>query len=152
MSQSLSKLYVHIIFIFHVKDERISIRREDEKELYAYMGGIIKINNSFPIKINGTGNHVHVLSTLSKNLSLSNLVEEIKKNSSRWIKTKNIHYQHFAWQGGYAGYSVSQSKISVVTKYIEHQKEHHQNQSFKDEYLKFLQEYAVYFDENYLWK
>ena len=150
MSQSLSKLYVHIIF--HVKDERIAIRPEDENELYAYIGGIIKQNSSFPIKINGTGNHVHVLSTLSKNLSLAKFVEEIKKNSSRWIKTKNIYYKHFAWQGGYAGYSVSQSKIKVVTSYIERQKEHHHQQSFKDEYLKFLQEYAVVFDDNYLWK
>jgi len=150
MSQSLSKLYVHIIF--HVKDDRISIRPEDEKELYAYIGGIIKQNASFPVKINGTENHIHVLSTLSKNLSLANLVEAIKKNSSRWIKTKNIHYQSFAWQGGYAGYSVSQSKVAVVANYIEHQKEHHMKLSFKDEYLKFLQEYQVDFDENYLWK
>ena len=150
MSQSLSKLYVHIIF--HVKDERTGIRPEDENELYAYIGGIIKQNASFPIKINGTGNHIHVLSTLSKNLSLAKLVEEIKKNSSRWIKTKNNHYKNFAWQGGYAGYSVSQSKIAIVTNYIEHQKEHHQKQSFRNEYLKFLQEYAVVFDENYLWK
>ena len=150
MSQSLSKLYVHIIF--HVKDERIPIRREDEKELYAYMGGIIKKNSSFPIKINGTENHVHVLSTLSKNLSLSSLVEDIKKNSSRWIKTKNSYYQHFSWQGGYAGYSVSQSKVTVVANYFEQQKEHHQKQSFKDEYIQFLQEYAIDFDENYLWK
>src|SRR5215469_8939108 len=112
MSQSLSKLYVHIIF--HVKDERILIRPENEEELYAYIGGIIKQNGSFPIKINGTDNHLHVLSTLSKNLSLANFVEEIKKNSSRWIKTKSIYYQNFAWQGGYAGYSVSQSKVTVV--------------------------------------
>ena len=150
MSQSLSKLYVHIIF--HVKDERIPIRPEEEKELYAYIGGIIKQNASFPVKINGTENHVHVLSTLSKNLSLAHFVEAIKKNSSRWIKTKNAHYQHFAWQGGYAGYSVSQSKVAIVANYIERQKEHHQRLSFKDEYLKFLQEYRVDFDENYLWK
>ena len=149
MSQSLSKLYVHIIF--HVKNEQMSIRPEDEKELYAYIGGIIKQNASFPIKINGTENHLHVLSTLSKNLSLANLVEEIKKNSSRWIKTKNIYYQDFAWQGGYAGYSVSQSKITVVANYIERQKDHHQKQSFKDEYLQFLRRYGVDFDENYLW-
>ena len=150
MSQSLSKLYVHIIF--HVKNNRIQIRPEEERELYAYMGGIIKQNASYPIKINGIGNHVHVLSTLSKNISLANLVEEIKKNSSRWIKTKNRYYEHFAWQGGYAGFSVSQSKVAVVSNYIERQKEHHQKVSFKDEYLKFLREYAVNFDEKYLWK
>jgi len=149
MSQSLSKLYVHIIF--HVKNERTLIRPEVEKELYAYIGGIIKQNASYSIKINGTENHVHVLSTMSKNLSLANFVEEIKKNSSRWIKTKNIYYEHFAWQGGYAGFSVSQSKIAVVSNYIERQKEHHKKQSFRDEYLNFLQEYAVDFDEKYLW-
>jgi REP element-mobilizing transposase RayT len=135
-----------------VKDERIPICSEDEKELYAYMGGIIKQNSSFPVQINGTENHVHVLSTLSKNLSLANFVEEIKKNSSRWIKTKNNRYKHFAWQGGYAGYSVSQSKVTVVANYIERQKEHHRTVSFKDEYLTFLQEYGVHFDEKYLWR
>ena len=149
MSQSLSKLYVHIIF--HVKNEQVFIRPEDEKELYAYMGGIIKQNASLPVKINGTENHVHVLSTQSKNMSLANFVEEIKRNSSRWIKTKNVHYEHFAWQGGYAGFSVSQSKVETVASYIERQKEHHQRLSFKDEYLKFLRAYAVDFDETYLW-
>ncbi len=150
MSQSLSKLYVHIIF--HVKSNRILIRPEEEKELYAYIGGIIKQNGSYPIKINGVGNHIHILSTLSKNVSLANLVEEIKKNSSRWIKTKHIHYRYFAWQGGYAGFSVSQSTVAVVEKYIDRQKEHHRKLSFKDEYLKFLQKYEVNFNENYLWK
>ncbi|GHU91946.1 transposase [Bacteroidia bacterium] len=150
MSQSLSKLYVHIIF--HVKNEQIHIRPEDENELYAYMGGIIKQHDSFPVRINGIGNHVHVLSTLSKNLSLARFVEEIKKNSSRWIKTKGVYYEHFAWQGGYAGFSVSQSKVAVVGKYIERQKEHHRTVSFRDEYLTFLREYTVSFDENYLWK
>ena len=119
MSQSLSKLYVHIIF--HVKKEEVLIRPEDEKELYAYIGGIIKHLSSFPVKINGMGNHIHVLSTLSKNISLADFVEEIKKNSSRWIKTKGAHYRNFAWQSGYAGYSVSQSKVATVEKYIERQ-------------------------------
>jgi REP element-mobilizing transposase RayT len=150
MSHSLSKLYVHLIF--HVKDERVFIRLEDEKELYAYMGGIIKQTSSAPIKIGGTANHVHILANMSKNISLSKFLEEIKKNSSRWIKTKNVHYKNFAWQGGYAGYSVSQSKVEIVKKYIERQKEHHKKLSFREEYLKFLREYGIDFDENYLWK
>jgi len=95
---------------------------------------------------------VHVLSTLSKNLSLANFVEAIKKSSSRWIKTKSNHYHYFAWQGGYAGYFVSQSKVAVVANYIDRQKEHHRRLSFKEEYLKFLEEYEVNFDKNYLWK
>ncbi|MDR0401553.1 MAG: transposase [Endomicrobium sp.] len=149
MAQSLSKLYVHIIF--HVKTGNVLIRPEDENELYAYIGGIIKNNASFPVRINGTENHIHILSTMSKNISLASFVEEIKKNSSRWIKTKNACYKHFAWQGGYAGYSVSQTKVAVVEKYIDRQKQHHQSVSFEDEYLQFLREYAVDYDENYLW-
>jgi REP element-mobilizing transposase RayT len=150
MSQSLSKLYVHTIF--HVKNEQIFIRQEDEKELYAYMGGLIKQTFSDPIKIGGTHNHVHILANMSKNISLAKFLEEIKKNSSRWIKTKDVHYRNFAWQGGYAGYSVSQSKVEVVTKYIENQKEHHKKLTFQEEYLKFLNEYGIGYDENYLWK
>ena len=149
MSQSLSKLYVHIVF--HIKNNNVLIRPEDEKELYAYIGGIIKVNEAFPIKINGTENHLHILTTMSKNLSLAKFVEEIKRNSSRWIKNKGTHYRFFAWQGGYAGYSVSQSKVATVEKYIENQKEHHKSETFQDEYMKFLQEYNVDFDEKYLW-
>jgi REP element-mobilizing transposase RayT len=119
--------------------------------LYAYIGGIIKANEAVPIKINGTENHLHILTTMSKNMPLAKFVEEIKRNSSRWIKSKEEHYQHFAWQGGYAGYSVSQSKVSVVEKYIENQKEHHKKETFQDEYVKFLREYNVDFDEKYLW-
>jgi len=150
MSQSLSKLYVHLIF--HVKNERVLICQKDEEELYAYLGGIIKQHFSEPIRIGGADNHIHILANMSKNISLANFIEEIKKNSSRWIKTKDIYYKNFAWQGGYAGYSVSQSKIEVVKKYIERQKEHHKKTTFKDEYIKFLNEYGINYDENYLWK
>ena len=149
MAQSLSKLYVHIVF--HIKNNDVVIRPEDDKELYAYIGGIIKANEAFPIKINGTENHLHILTTMSKNLSLAKFVEEIKRNSSRWIKSKGTHYQYFAWQGGYAGYSVSQSKLAIVERYIEMQKEHHKTETFQDEYVKFLREYNVDFDEKYLW-
>ena len=149
MSQSLSKLYVHIIF--HVKNNDVLIRLETEAELYAYMGGIIKQNASVPIKINGTGNHIHILSTMSKNCSLANFVEAIKKNSSRWIKTKGEYYHDFAWQGGYAGYSVSQSMVETVKNYIERQKEHHETVPFQEEYVQFLQKNDVEFNELYLW-
>ena len=88
MAQSLSKLYVHIVF--HIKNDNVVIRLEDEKELYAYIGGVIKANDAVPITIKGTENHLHVLTTMSKNLSLAKFVEEIKRNSSRWIKKKGI--------------------------------------------------------------
>lgn len=149
MSQSLSKLYVHLIF--HVKNNAYLIRQEDENELYAYIGGVIKLSKSIPININGTEDHLHVLCIMSKNISLADLLEDIKRNSSRWIKTKNEYYRNFAWQGGYSGYSVSQSKVEVVDRYIENQKEHHKHHTFREEYLQFLKENGIEYNEAYLW-
>lgn len=150
MPQSLSKLYVHIIF--HTKYNQLMILPEVEKELYAYIGGIIKENQSIPIKIGGVKDHLHILAAMSKNISLAKFVEEIKRNSSRWIKTKGSEYKNFAWQGGYAGFSVSPSVLDRVVRYIENQKIHHQQHSFQSEYLQFLEEHQIDFDEDFLWK
>jgi REP element-mobilizing transposase RayT len=149
MSQSLSKLYTHIVF--HTKHNQDLIKTDVEIELYAYMGGVLKENKCVPIAINGIENHIHVLCIQSKNIALSDLLEELKRNSSRWIKTKGSNYVDFAWQGGYGGFSVSQSKVEVVKRYIENQKEHHKTESVKDEYLKFLKEYGIDYNEDYLW-
>lgn len=150
MSQSLSKLYIHLVF--HVKNNYILIRDEDKQELYAYMGSIIKDNDSSPIIINGTGNHVHIFCVMSKNISLAKLTEEIKRHSSRWIKTKNPAYQHFAWQGGYAGFSVSPSLFEKTKNYILNQEEHHKNKALKDELVQFLKEYGIDYNEQYLFE
>ena len=149
MAQSLSKLYVHIIF--RTKTPLVKIRQEDSNELYAYIGAIIKDNDSVPITINGVEDHIHILCILSKNMALAKLVEEIKRHSSRWIKTKGVYYTHFAWQGGYAGFSVSQSLHAKTKDYIQKQREHHQKLSFKEEYLLFLRGYGIDYNEDYLW-
>jgi putative transposase len=149
MAQSLSKLYVHIVF--HTKNPLVQIQIADRKALYAYMGSIIKDNGSIPILINGTGDHVHILCVMSKNISLAKLTEEIKRHSSRWIKTRSAHYTKFAWQGGYAGFSVSQSVCDKTKRYIENQEEHHKKRVFKDELIAFLSEYGVEYNEQYLW-
>lgn len=149
MAQSLSKLFVHIIF--HIKKSSCTIRTTDTKELYAYMASIIKTTQSIPIVINGVEDHVHILCVMSKNIALAKLVEDIKRNSSRWIKTKDSYYKNFTWQGGYAGFSVSSSLYEKTKLYIENQEEHHKKLSFKDEYILFLREYCVDYDEKYLW-
>jgi putative transposase len=149
MSQSLSKLYVHIIF--HIKNPNAKIKKEEKNELYAYIGSVINDNQSIPIIINGVEDHIHILCIMSKNIALSKLVEEIKRHSSRWIKTKGRHYNQFAWQGGYGGFSVSPSLHDKTKRYIENQKEHHKKMSFEEEYLLFLKEYGIYYDERYLW-
>lgn len=149
MAQSLSKLYVHIIF--HIKNDSVKILKNDTDELYSYMGSIIKDNQSIPISINGISDHVHVLCVMSKNIALAKLVEEIKRHSSRWIKTKGKHYYQFSWQGGYGSFSVSPSLHYKTKLYIRNQEEHHKKMNFKEEYLLFLKEYGIEYNENYLW-
>ena len=107
MAQSLSKLYVYIIF--HIKNNSCLIRKIEKDELFAYMASIIKDNESIPLIINGVEDHVNILCVQSKNIALAKLIEEIKRHSSRWIKTKDHYYAKFSWQGGYGGFSVSPS-------------------------------------------
>ena len=149
MAQSLSKLYVHIIY--HIKNPLVKIRNEDKNQLYAYTGSIIKDNKSIPIKINGVEDHIHILCVMSKNIALAKFVEEIKRHSSRWIKTLDPYYAKFSWQGGYGGFSVSPSLHDKTKYYIENQEEHHKKMSFKEEYLMFLKEYGIEYNEKYLW-
>ena len=149
MGQSLSKLYVHIVF--RVKSTFQQIRKDDRVELYAYIGSIIKQNDSIPIIINGVGDHVHILCVMSKNIALAKLVENIKANSSRWIKSKNTFYQKFAWQGGYSGFSVSASVHDKTKMYIENQEEHHKRMTYREEVEFFLKEYGIDYNEDYMW-
>jgi REP element-mobilizing transposase RayT len=129
----------------------VPIRTEDKNDLYAYIGAIIKDNESIPILINGTGNHIHILCVMSKNIALAKLTEEIKRHSSRWIKTKGDYYNQFAWQGGYGGFSVSQSLHDRTKQYIENQEDHHKKMTFKEELIAFFKEYGIEYDERYLW-
>ena len=149
MSQSLSKVYVHIIF--STKNRYPFIHPDIEEELYAYIGGIIKINKGIPFQINSIPDHIHILATLPKSISQSKYLEEIKRNSSRWIKTKGKRYENFAWQRGYCSLSVSSSVTKVVSDYIINQKEHHKDLKFKQELIMFLNEYEIEYDEEYLW-
>ena len=149
MAQSLAQLYTHIIF--STKNHHPFIKSNVEKELFAYMGGVIKNMGGIPFQINGTPNHVHVFSNLPRTVSLSKFLEEIKRNSSKWVKTKGKDYQKFAWQNGYAGFSVSSSKKDIVIRYIANQKDHHRKQTFKEELIGFLKEYEVEYDEKFLW-
>lgn len=149
MAQSLSKLYVHLIY--HIKNSSVLVRDEEKQQLYAYIGSVLKSNESIPIVINGTHDHVHILCVMSKNIALAKLVEEVKRHSSRWIKTLDNYYSEFAWQGGYGGFSVSPSIHDKTKRYIENQKHHHKKMTFQEEYLKFLKEYGIDYNEQYLW-
>jgi REP element-mobilizing transposase RayT len=102
-------------------------------------------------EIGGIEDHVHLLVSLPRTLPLSKLVEEIKKSSSKWIKTKGNLYSNFAWQSGYGAFSIGQSGYDDLRKYIQTQKEHHKKVTFQDEYRAFLKKYCIAYDEKYLW-
>ncbi len=147
MSQTLVKVYVHIVF--STKNRENMILPQIEKELFAYIGGTLRKSKSALIAANGTPNHVHLLVSQSKNISLSDLLRELKKSSSLWIKTKDKAFKSFQWQAGFGAFSIGQSQIETVKNYIAKQKEHHKTELFEDEYRKFLQKYEIDFDEKY---
>jgi putative transposase len=148
MSQSFVQFYSHIVF--HTKNNKDLILTDIEDELYSYFGGILKNLKSIPLSIGGTTNHIHILCTLPKTMSLADLTEEIKKSSSKWIKTKGKRFESFYWQDGYGGFSVSHFHIEVIKNYIANQKKHHMTISHLEEYKKLLDENGVDYDEKYL--
>lgn len=149
MSQSLAQVYIHIIF--SVKNRKPLILESFQTELYAYIASILKSTGTNLLKIGGTEDHIHILAVLSRKYSISKIMEEIKKSSSKWLKTKDIKLSNFYWQQGYGIFSVSQSQVENVKRYIEFQKKHHQKNSYQDEFREILKKYNLLFDEKYVW-
>ena len=149
MPQSLAKVYLHSVFSTKHRQPLITSAVEDP--LYAYMGGVIKNLGSAPLIINGVSDHIHILSTLPRTTTIAKYLEEVKKSSSKWIKTKGSEFKNFAWQSGYATFSVGQSEIETISEYIRKQKEHHKKLTFKEEVIRFLEEYGIEYNEEYLW-
>jgi REP element-mobilizing transposase RayT len=148
MPQSLSKVYLHIVF--STKDRRPTISKEAKPQLQAYL--IELAANSlgvFTEEIFANPDHIHWLCILPRTLTIAELVQKVKILTSP--KMKEIAHLDFAWQKGYGAFSVSQSKVDVVKKYIQHQEEHHQKLSFQEEYRRFLMEYEIEYDEKYVW-
>lgn len=148
MAQSLCKIYLHIIF--HVKTVSPQIANVHLERVHSYIGQLVNNTGCKVIRVGGIGDHVHIVCILARNENVAHLVEEVKRNSSRWIKTLAPNYEHFAWQNGYAVFSISQSQINKVIDYVANQAEHHKKQSFREEYLAFLQLYKIEYDDKYV--
>ena len=118
--------------------------------MHSYIGQLVNTTGCRVIRVGGIGDHVHIVCLLSRSENVAHLVEEVKRNSSRWIKSVSPFYEHFAWQGGYAVYSVSQSVVDKTVEYVGNQREHHKKQNFREEYLAFLELYNVDYDERYV--
>jgi len=149
MPQSLSSVLLHLIF--STKHRKPFITPEIESELYAYLATVFRACASPALKIGGDKDHIHVLFSLSRTKNIAEVVEEIKKRSSKWIKTKGEEFENFQWQGGYGIFSVSESKAAAVKQYIASQKEHHARVDFQSEYRELLRKYKVEYDERYVW-
>ena len=149
MPQSLSKLYAHLVF--STKNQMDIIQPDIEPELHPYIAKLCRECDSPCIAINNTQNHIHILLVLSRKYSISQIAENVKKTSSKWIKTKGPQYKSFYWQSGYGVFSISQSHVDSVKEYIAKQKEHHQKTSFREEYLKLLKRFNIEYDERYMW-
>ena len=135
---------------FRTKERYPFISGQIEPQLHSYMGGILKNKESPVLKINSVPDHVHILFRLSKNHALAKVVEVVKKESSKWLKTKGVI--GFTWQIGYGAFSVSSSKVGSVIKYISNQKQHHKTKTYKEEVEEFIREYDIIeYDEKYFW-
>ena len=149
MPQSLSSILIHLVF--STKNRESYITNQIEPELHAYVAAVFRECHSPALIINGTANHLHTLFTLSRTVTVAEIVEEVKKRSSKWAKTKGGVHRAFQWQAGYGAFSVSQSNAVAVKKYIAEQKEHHRRKTFEEEYRSFLEKYGVAYDERYVW-
>ncbi len=149
MPQSLSSILIHLVF--STKHREPIIKPDIEPELYPYLSTVFRECQSPALLINGTADHLHTLFSMHRTQSVSAVVEEVKKRSSKWIKTKDSAFKNFAWQAGYGAFSIGQSNVAVVKKYIANQKAKHAEKTFKNEFRGLLRKYEIEYDEKYVW-
>ncbi len=145
-----TKTQIYIQYVFAVKGRENLLQKPWRDEVFKYMAGIIQGKNQKPIIVNGVADHVHVFVGLRPAMSISDLVRDIKNNSSNFINDHKFVKGKFSWQEGYGAFSYAHSQLNEVYQYIINQEEHHHKKSFKEEYLNFLQKFDIKYDERYL--
>ena len=145
---TFSQIYIQVVFA--VKGRESLISKQWEEELYKYITGIISNKGQKLIAINGMSDHIHILIGMKPSCCLSDLVREIKKSSNAFINEKKFTNFKFEWQKGYGAFSYSHSSLDNVIAYIQNQKEHHKNKSFREEYIDFLKKFEVEYKDEYL--
>ena len=148
MANTYTQLYFHIVFAVKGRSNYISEQWKDE--LYKYISGIIANKDQKLMIVNGVPNHIHLLIGTKPNCNLSDLIRDIKANSSKWINEKKFTNFHFEWQTGFGAFTVSQSVVPNVIEYFKNQEEHHRKKTFKEEYVEFLKAYQIDFKDEYL--
>jgi len=143
---------IHIHAVFSVQNRECIIRNQWRDELYKYITGVIRNHHHKLLAINGMPDHIHVLFGMRPTQTLSDLLQDIKGNSSKWINDKKFVRGKFSWQEGYGAFSYSKSQLPQVIQYIERQQEHHKKKTFIEEYKEFLDAFEVEYDERYVFK
>jgi REP element-mobilizing transposase RayT len=151
MGQSLAQIYVHLIFSTKGR-EPVLIDADLRERTHAYLAGICRNQDSPALIIGGTEDHVHALCRLGKQIAISDLVRELKRDSSTWIKTQHGDVSGFHWQAGYGAFSISPGHVVDLKPYIANQIEHHRQESFQDEFRRVCSKYGVEIDERYVWE
>ena len=150
MAQSFAQIYLHIIF--STKQRRKYLQNKSLRdELHRYLGGTCRHLDSPSLAVGGIDDHVHILCRLSRAHSVSKLVRELKRESSKWIKIKDDQLSDFHWQDGYGAFSISPSHVRALRVYIANQEQHHQSESFQDEFRRVLKKYGVKYEERFVW-
>jgi len=150
MANTYTQIHIHAIFA--VQNRYCVIQKSWKDELYKYITGIIKQNQHKPLVINGMPDHIHLLFGMRPSQSLSDLMQDVKGNSSKWLNEKNFMKSRFSWQEGFGAFSYSKSQIPKVIKYINDQETHHKRKTFIEEYEDFLRAFSVDHDERYVFK
>ena len=150
MAGTFTQLYIQIVIA--VNGRQNLIRKEWKEDLFKYMAGIIKGKEQKPIIVNGVSDHVHIFIGLRPAMAISDLVRDIKNNSTNFINDNNLINERFNWQAGYGAFSYSHSHIERVFNYIKNQEEHHRKKNFRKEYLALLKKFEIEYDEKYLFK
>ncbi len=143
---------IHIQYVFVVKFRDGLIHRSWKEELFKYISGIIKFHNHKLLAINGVENHIHILVGMKPTQTISVLAQVIKANSSKWINETKMERFRFEWQAGFGAFSYSKWDVEKIINYIRNQEEHHKKKTFKEEYLKFLEDFEIDFDEKYIFQ
>jgi REP element-mobilizing transposase RayT len=150
MANTYTQIYIQIVFA--VKGRQNLISKENREELHKFITGIVSNRGQKLFAVFAMHDHVHILVSINPNISISDLVRDIKAGSSKFINDKKWMTEKFNWQEGYGAFSYSKSNVDLVVKYILNQEEHHKNKSFKNEYLEFLEKFEIEYDSKYLFE
>lgn len=148
MPNTYSQLYIHLVFAVKGRESLINVNWKEE--LYKYICGIALGKQQKVFAINGMPDHIHILLSIKPDVALSDIVRDLKANSTKWINLKKFVAGKFQWQEGFGAFSCSKSQLDILISYIKNQEEHHSKKSFKTEYIELLKKFEIEFDEKYL--